>query len=352
MEKNEWAQVILIRNRPEKFNKGIGMYKFSTGLEFPILLKAAKAQNWELIRRYHSEFAMMVMRLHRSRRTVITCMDGLTQGAGATLGASVNTRVATQYSTFSSRETAEGRVPECGSSYVLSRMPGNVGTFLALTGAEIHDFDLVHTGLANAFWTRAGIEAFEEEFNHQWGIAEATQSLLAATNSAGLAAGQRAFTLAPHWDVIDSCFGQETVEDIVAALERKAAQGFDLAHSALEQLKKRSPLVLKLTLRQLSEAKKRTLLECLQLDWTIAANLFRNPNSDLQRQRAPWSYASLEQVRDEEVARHFALPEGEKPLDVHDPLDARIKEKQEARKWWGEWVYPQGHVDQRPAALV
>ena len=35
MEKNEWAQVILIRNRPEKFNKGIGMYKFSTGLEFP-----------------------------------------------------------------------------------------------------------------------------------------------------------------------------------------------------------------------------------------------------------------------------------------------------------------------------
>ena len=59
------------------------------------------------------------------------------------------------------------------------------------------------------------------------------------------AAGQRAFTLAPHWDVIDSCFGQETVEDIVAALERKAAQGFDLAHSALEQLKKRSPLVLK-----------------------------------------------------------------------------------------------------------
>ena len=89
--------------------------------------------------------------------------------------------------------------------------------------------------------------------------------------------------LMQHREAIDRCFGQPTVEGIVAALEEAQAQaqanvGRDTAAAAwveetLQQLRGASPTSLKVTLAALRRASATTLAECLQADFRISQAL-------------------------------------------------------------------------------
>lgn len=50
--------------------------------------------------------------------------------------------------------TVIGIFPDVGSAYVLSRLPGGLGQYLALTGARLRIDDLLHCGLATHFVPR------------------------------------------------------------------------------------------------------------------------------------------------------------------------------------------------------
>lgn len=53
---------------------------------------------------------------------------------------------------------------------------------------------------------------------------------------------EQPFTLAPVWDKIDSCFSRDSVEDVLAALER---DGSEWAQKTLKTLQRVSPTALK-----------------------------------------------------------------------------------------------------------
>ena len=58
-------------------------------------------------------------------------------------------------------ETEIGFVPHAGSSYYLSRMPGEFGKFLSLTGAVMSAGDAIESGLA------VGVHTEKDEFFNQ-----------------------------------------------------------------------------------------------------------------------------------------------------------------------------------------
>ena len=55
------------------------------------------------------------------------------------------------YSPLPSFSTAIGFFPDVGGSYFLPRLAGHLGMYLALTGARLKGYDLVHAGIATHF---------------------------------------------------------------------------------------------------------------------------------------------------------------------------------------------------------
>ncbi len=58
-------------------------------------------------------------------------------GGGVGLSAPATFRVATENTLFAMPETDIGYCPDVGGSYYLSRLDGEIGTYLSLTGARL-----------------------------------------------------------------------------------------------------------------------------------------------------------------------------------------------------------------------
>jgi enoyl-CoA hydratase/carnithine racemase len=91
------------------------------------------------------------------------------EGAGVALLSSCNFPYSTNNSTASFPEASFGYVPDCSSIYQLTKMKGEVGTFLALTGYEVKGSELVGLGLTNGLLDNTGDilvnEIYQEQLN-------------------------------------------------------------------------------------------------------------------------------------------------------------------------------------------
>jgi len=113
--------------------------------------------------------------------------------------------------------------------------------------------------------------------------------------------------------LIDRAFGHDTVEEIVAALEREAGE---FATKTLELIVKRSPTSLKLTLRMLRLGRhSSSLVECLEREFAVGSEILRNHDfyegvraAIIDKDRNPkWSPARLEEVVDADLDRYLAV---------------------------------------------
>lgn len=64
-------------------------------------------------------------------------------GGGVGISIHGKYRIATEKSLFAMPETALGLFPDVGTTYVLPRLKGQIGMYLALTGARLQGADLV-----------------------------------------------------------------------------------------------------------------------------------------------------------------------------------------------------------------
>lgn len=87
--------------------------------------------------------------LHRFDKPVICWAAGIVMGGGLGLLAGCSHRVATESSRIAMPEITIGLYPDVGGSRFLSRMPGDIGLFLGLTGASINAADAHYVGLAD-----------------------------------------------------------------------------------------------------------------------------------------------------------------------------------------------------------
>ena len=173
-------------------------------------------------------------------------------------------------------ETGIGFFPDVGGSHFLSRLPAEVGTYLALTGARIGAADLVHAGLATRFVpsdAAPGVAAALDGVAGEAAVADALAAL-----GGGAAPPAEGATLAANGGAIERCFAAPTVEAIVGALE---AEGGEWAAGALKALRRVSPTSLKLTLRLLRDAGDAPLSECLRREFRArrSARCARPPTS-------------------------------------------------------------------------
>lgn len=203
-------------------------------------------------------------------------MTGITMGGGLGLSAHGSQRVVDATSRLAMPETQIGLFPDVLMSPLLARMPGEVGTHLALTGASINATDAVRLGLADEV---------------VGAVPEADPGLSA--------------------DWIADCYAGD---DPVEILGRLAGHSHPAARDAAAELRSRSPLSVAVTLEAVRRAALISHLpELLPQELALAVRLATGPDFAegvraqlVERDRSPhWSHAGVEDVSRAEVLSYF-----------------------------------------------
>lgn len=88
-------------------------------------------------------------RIHTYPKPLICWGHGFVMGGGIGLMAGASHRIATPRTRLAMPEISIGLYPDVGGSWLLPRLPGRIGAFLALTGAQLNAADALFAGLAD-----------------------------------------------------------------------------------------------------------------------------------------------------------------------------------------------------------
>ena len=203
--------------------------------------------------------------IHNYSKPYIAFMDGVVMGGGMGLAQGSKTRIVTEQTKMAMPETNIGLFPDVGGGYFLSRCPGHVGEYLALTGEVIGAEEAIDYGLADvkvdaaslpALWGKLGSSSFDSWIATDLGAARAHKQVPGVLNQ-------------PE---IDAHFGLLRVKHIVDSLEK--AKDDIWAKKTAAVLRKRSPLMLHVTLEQIRKARIMSLADDLRMERDMVHNCF------------------------------------------------------------------------------
>ena len=198
-------------------------------------------------------------------KPLVALMPGVVMGGGVGISSHARHPVVTETTQLAMPETAIGLIPDVGATWILSRAPGQSGTYLALTGATIGAADALDMGFAKYFVPGASLESLTRTL-----LRESPRGDEAvATTIARFARPAGPASLEAERATIDRAFGYDTVEEIKGALR---AEGSPFARATEARIDTRSPTSLKLALRAVREARSLERLEdCLRLEFRVVS---------------------------------------------------------------------------------
>lgn len=229
----------------------------------------------------------------------IALIDGICMGGGIGVSVHGSTRVVTDAALFAMPETGIALFPDIGASYILPRLRGSIGMYLALTGARLHGADAVFAGLATHYVSRetlAGLAA---------ALADDGPAVLASS-----AAPPPPAPIAMNMETIDRCFDAPSVASVVERLE---AERSPFARGALQAIRAASPSAVLWTFEIMHAGSGRTLPQCLAAELALTAPVTRHPDFAegvramvIDKDRTPkWSPATLDAVDPADIAAMF-----------------------------------------------
>jgi len=243
-------------------------------------------------------------------KPITAIVDGIVMGGGVGISEPADVRIATERTTYAMPETGIGLFPDVGGGWFLSRLPGQTGVLLALTGARLKAADTVALGIHTHFMTAEGLEDFRDDLFYASGDPKPVADINAGDAGAS--------PLDAYREAIDRLFAFDTVEEIFAALE---ADGSDWAMAQLKTLKTKSPQSLKVSLRQIrTGATLATFDENMAMEYALGGRVVRTHDFQegvraviIDKDNAPqWSPADLSGVSDASLDALFApLPADE-----------------------------------------
>ncbi|MEA2742829.1 MAG: hypothetical protein QOG25_1200 [Acetobacteraceae bacterium] len=270
--------------------EGAGDRAFCAGGDIRALRDGQLAGDRASVDQFFIEEYALNLTIARYPKPYIALIDGLCMGGGIGLSVHAPYRVATEHAGFAMPETAIGFFPDIGATFLLPRLPGELGIYLGLTGLRVAGADAVHVGLATHFTPRARLPELSVALAHEGAAA------LALYNEP-----LPAFSLATQRAAIDHCFSHGTVSGIVTRLE---ADGAEWAQAALKALRTVSPSALHWTLRALRRGRDLTLQQALDAEFALTRTTMAHPDFAegvramvVDKDRSPvWQPAAIEEV--------------------------------------------------------
>jgi enoyl-CoA hydratase/carnithine racemase len=281
--------------------EGAGDRAFCAGGDIRALRDAQLAGDRASVDQFFDEEYKLNLTIATYPKPYIALTDGICMGGGIGLSVHGPYRVATEHAGFAMPETAIGFFPDIGATFLLPRLPGELGTYLGLTGLRVSGADAVHAGLATHFTSRARLSDLSNALAHD-GVAA-----LAQYNEP-----LPAFSLANQRMAIDHCFSAPTVREIITRLQ---ADGADWAQAALKALRQVSPSALHWTLRALRRGRDLTLQQALDAEFALTRTTMAHPDFAegvramvVDKDRTPaWQPAAIEDVDQGRIDALFAV---------------------------------------------
>ncbi|ORW51826.1 3-hydroxyisobutyryl-CoA hydrolase [Mycobacterium paraense] len=254
------------------------------------------------VRKFWRDEYLLNGQIGRFAKPYVSLMDGIVMGGGVGVSAHGSVRVVTETSKVAMPEVGIGFVPDVGGAFLLSRAPGELGLYAALTGAPFSGSDAIAMGFADHYVPHGDLDAFAAAV-----VADGIDAALAAH---AIEPPPSELVAQRHW--IDECFTGDTVADIVAALR---GHGAGPANEAADLIATRSPIAVSVALEAVRRAAKMdTLEDVLVQDYRVSSASARSHDlvegiraQIIDKDRNPkWSPATLADITTADVEAYFA----------------------------------------------
>lgn len=322
-----------------------GTRGFCAGGDIRMLAESGKVDGQAAREFFFTEYRLNHL-LFTYPKPVVALMDGVTMGGGVGISMPARFRIATENTTYAMPETGIGLFPDVGGGWHLPRKPGEIGMWLALTGARLKAADCLIAGIATHYVEAGKLAELRAQLpfslaekgsgNEGRSNEQAPDVLARLSPPHPLSARERgdptAATIArfasnpgvprelttENIDRITRIFALDSVEQIFTALENDPS---DWTETQLATLRAKSPQTLKVAFRQLREgARMASFADEMRQEYRIGARVVQRHDFlegvralIVDKDNAPqWNPPTLDGVTDAMLDAIFApLPPGE-----------------------------------------
>ena len=272
--------------------EGEGERAFCAGGDIRAIYDSGKAGDGMAATFWREEYELNAA-IARFPKPFVVFMHGIVMGGGAGLSIHASHRVVTETTRFAMPEVGIGFIPDVGATWRLTRLPGGLGRYLALTGTTVGAADILAAGLADAMVPSERLADLRAALIGSDGASEV--DAVVASHRAEPAPG----IYAAHSALIDDAFAAPDIEDVLESLEHL---GGDFARETRALILTRSPSSLRDTDELLRLARRSASLEeCLTREFWAALGTLDRPDfyegvraAVIDKDRNPrWSPASL-----------------------------------------------------------
>lgn len=252
----------------------------------------------------------LVSRIARCPKPYVALMDGFTMGGGMGMSMHARHRIVTERSRLAMPECVIGFFPDVGGTWRLSHAPGELGTYLGLTGAQANASDSIRAGLADVFVSINDLGAFVTALE---GLPRGASSARVDELAARFAKPLETTPLEANRAMIDRVFASDHVVEIMSRLEQEAGA---FAQATLAMLRANAPTGLVMAHRLLRLGRQsKTLEECLEREIAAGIRMVMRPDfkegvraAVVDKDRNPrWQPARIADV-DEQAVDAMLLP--------------------------------------------
>jgi enoyl-CoA hydratase len=278
---------------------------FSAGGDIRALHDLGRAGRLPEMLAFWREEYILNARIKTYPKPYVALIDGIVMGGGVGISLHGSHRIAGERYLFAMPEVGIGFFPDVGATHALPRLPDAAGTYLALTGDRVGAADALALGLAthavpssrmaelaDALTARGALDDILGDFGHDPGLRK----------------------LAPERAVIARCFGQPTLDAVLASLAHEAKAGSAFAAKALQTIRSKSPTSVAIAFEQMRLGGAMSFSEAMATEFRIVSRIVAGQEFYegvravvIDKDNAPrWRPETIEQLDASAIAAYFA----------------------------------------------
>ena len=296
-----------------------GSRGFCSGSDLIMLADVGGAQDGRA-ETYLSTLYNLCNQIAQYPKPIVTLMDGVVKSSDIGLAVNGTYRVATERTMLSYPDTACGIVPDAGATLFLSKLPNQIGTWLALTGERLSGQSVAASGLATHYCASQDLKTLKRALQND-GIS-ALEAHRAALQPEAI----------DHFDEIGKLFSSNCATELAYGLQSAGAW----AKTQATKILAKSPLATKIALRQIRTGQYLdSVSEALKIEYRLTSRLAKTRNlregvraTLVEMDFCPdWQPSSLRSVTYDRVAKFFT-PYGIEDLQLSAAEPVRLRERE------------------------
>jgi enoyl-CoA hydratase/carnithine racemase len=250
--------------------KGEGQKAFCAGGDIRSIYESITSGGDEHTHFFKDEYILNEY-IYTYPKPYIALMNGYVMGGGMGISQGANFRILTERSKISMPEVAIGFFPDVGGSHFLSKCPGRLGDYLALTGVTLSGEDALYANLGDWILASDRINMFLQKLEGLSANSPAKEQVEKILQRLDARTTPINPPLEKRRQMIDAIFSLASVADVIAQLDRAAADGPAWIGETAALMKLRSPIAMVVACETIHRGKKLTISECFAMELALGA---------------------------------------------------------------------------------